>query len=127
RQGDLFIRKAAASTIEELVVALKELFDVPNHPVKVIGWRHGEKLYETLASAQELTTAEDRGDYFRIPMDSRDLDYSVYMTQGDVRSGSIEDFHSHNATRLDVAGIKALLLQLPEVREELRKWQERRA
>lgn len=123
RQGDLFIRKAPASTIADLVTALKELFGVPNHPVEVIGWRHAEKLYETLASAQELGQSEDMGDYYRIRMDDRDLNYKAYFSEGDQTTVQHEDYHSHNTQQLDVEGVKALLLSLPEVQTELSAWQ----
>ena len=119
RQGDLFIKKAGASTIADLVTALKELFEVPEHPVEIIGWRHAEKLYETLASAQELATSEDLGDYFRIVLDARDLNYKTYFSEGDTTTATHEDYHSHNTERLDVAAVKDLLLSLPEVRGEL--------
>jgi UDP-N-acetylglucosamine 4,6-dehydratase/5-epimerase len=122
RQGDLFIRKAPASTIADLVTAVKELFGVPDHPVEVIGWRHAEKLYETLASAQELAQSEDMGDYYRILMDSRDLNYQAYFTEGDQVTKTREDYHSENTERLDVPAIKTLLLSLPEVRAELEGW-----
>ena len=124
RQGDLFIKKAPASTIEDLVTALLELFEVPDHEVKVIGWRHAEKLYETLASQQELATAEDLGEYWRLQLDERDLNYSAYFSEGDTEhKPPQEDFHSHNAERLTVEGVKELLLSLPEVRAELESWQ----
>lgn len=119
RQGDLFIRKAGASTIQDLVTALLQLFEVPDHPVEVIGWRHAEKLYETLATAQELAQSEDMGDYFRIRMDERDLNYKAYFSEGERQVGTLEDYHSHNTNQLDVEGVKALLLSLPEVRDEL--------
>ncbi|WP_336096409.1 polysaccharide biosynthesis protein [Roseovarius sp. CH_XMU1461] len=122
RQGDLFIRKAAASTIKDLVTALLELFDVPNHPVEEIGWRHAEKLYETLATAQELTQSEDMGDYYRIRMDERDLNYKAYFSEGEHETVHHEDYHSHNTQRLNVEGVKALLLSLPEVQAELAAW-----
>lgn len=122
RQGDLFVRKAPAATIADLVAALTDLFGVPDHPVQVIGWRHAEKLAETLASAQELSTAEDMGDYWRIQLDSRDLNYSAYFSEGDELSPALEDFHSHNAERLDKEGVKQLLLTLDEVRGELASW-----
>ncbi len=122
RQGDLFVKKAPASTIGDLVTALIELFDVPEHPVKVIGWRHAEKLYETLASAQELTQAEDLGDYYRLQLDERDLNYNAYFSEGESVTSSVTDFHSHNAEQLDVAGIKNLLLSLPELQTELDLW-----
>jgi len=127
RQGDLFIKKAPASTIGDLVTALKELFGVPDHRVDIIGWRHAEKLYETLASAQELASAEDLGDYYRLQLDERDLNYSVYVSEGEEETHDYEDFHSHNAERLDVAGVKHLLTSLPEVQNELAEWRATRS
>ena len=121
-QGDLFIKKAPASTIADLVTGLKELFGVPDHPVEIIGWRHAEKLYETLASAQELTKSEDMGDYHRIMLDHRDLNYKPYFSEGEVEVASHDDYHSHNTERLDVAGVKALLMSLPEVQAEVAAW-----
>jgi len=121
-QGDLFIKKAAASTIEDLVTALKELFGAPDHPTEIIGWRHAEKLYETLASAQELSNSDDMGDYYRIRLDNRDLNYKPYFSEGDVNAVTFEDYHSHNTERLDVAGVKELLLSLDEVQAELSGW-----
>lgn len=122
RQGDLFIRKAPASTIADLVQGIKELFEVPDHPVEVIGWRHAEKLYETLASAEELSHSDDMGLYYRIRMDARDLNYKAYFSEGDQEIVAHEDYHSHNTERLDVEGVKQLLLTLPEVRAELEDW-----
>lgn len=122
RQGDLFIKKAAASTIGDLVDALKSLFNAPDHPVEIIGWRHAEKLYETLASAQELGTGEDLGDYWRIQLDARDLNYPAYFSEGDQLSVELEDYHSHNTERLDIDGVKALLMSLPEVRSQVEAW-----
>jgi UDP-glucose 4-epimerase len=122
RPGDLFVRKAPASTIEDLVMAIKELFGRPAHPVDVIGWRHAEKLYETLASAQELAEGEDMGDYFRIRMDARDLNYQSYFSEGDKDTLRYDDYHSHNTTRLTVPEIKELLMTLDEVRNELADW-----
>jgi UDP-N-acetylglucosamine 4,6-dehydratase/5-epimerase len=119
RQGDLFIKKAAASTVLDLADAVRRLFGVPDHPIDVIGWRHGEKLFETLASAQELQGADDLGEYWRIPLDDRDLNYGKYVDEGEARSPSVSDFHSHNTERLSVAEIESLLLTLPEVRAEL--------
>lgn len=124
RQGDLFIKKAAASTIADLVQALKNLFAVEDQPVEVIGWRHAEKLYETLASAQELSNSEDLQDYFRIRLDDRDLNYKVYVSEGDPETSHFNDYHSHNTTRLAVAEVEALLLTLPEVKAELAAWRE---
>lgn len=126
RQGDLFIRKAAASTIADLATAIVELFGVPDHPIEAIGWRHAEKLYETLATAQELGQSEDMGDYFRIRMDGRDLNYQAYFSEGEQETGQHEDYHSHNTQRLDVEGVKALLLSLPEVRAEVEAWKGRK-
>ena len=91
RQGDLFIRKAPASTIADLVTALLELFDVRDHPVEIIGWRHAEKLYETLATAQELGQSEDMGNYYRIRMDSRDLNYKAYFSEGEQETARHDD------------------------------------
>ncbi|MCF6445717.1 polysaccharide biosynthesis protein [Nereida sp. MMG024] len=118
-QGDLFIKKAPASTIIDLVEAIKQLFGVPDHPVEIIGWRHAEKLYETLASAQELGQSDDLGDYYRIKMDQRGLDYKPFFSEGDQQTVRLEDYHSHNTEQLDVEGVKALLLSLPEVQAEL--------
>lgn len=118
RPGDLFVRKAPASTVQDLGVALSELFGVePN--IKVIGTRHGEKLYETLATREELARAEDQGDYFRVLVDARDLNYSEYFEKGDVKENSLDDYHSHNTERLEVQGVKELLLSLPEIQAQL--------
>jgi len=114
RQGDLFIRKAPAATIADLVQAVKNCLKVENHPVEVIGWRHGEKLYETLASAQELGTAEDLGEYWRLQSDSRGLNYASYFSEGSDKTSTLEDFHSHNAKRMVVSEIEDLLMGLPE-------------
>jgi UDP-N-acetylglucosamine 4,6-dehydratase/5-epimerase len=118
-QGDLFIKKAPASTIIDLVQAIKELFDAPDHPVEIIGWRHAEKLYETLANAQELGSSDEMDEYFRIHMDKRDLNYKAYFTEGQQGTARIEDYHSHNTKRLSVNGVKELLLTLPEIQAEL--------
>lgn len=123
-QGDLFIKKAPASTIIDLVEAIKELFGKPDHPVEIIGWRHAEKLYETLASAQELATSEDLTDYYRILMDSRDLNYKPYFSEGVKETATFEDYHSHNTKQLTISEIKELLLSLPEVRAELVEFKE---
>jgi UDP-glucose 4-epimerase len=118
-QGDLFIKKAAASTILDLAKALTELFGVKDHPIEIIGWRHAEKLYETLASAQELSNSEDLGDYYRISMDQRDLNYKAYFSEGDQTTAQFEDYHSHNTEQLNVEDVKNLLLSLPEIQAEL--------
>lgn len=119
RQGDLFVKKSPACTIGDLATAMTRLFGAPGHPVQVIGWRHGEKLYETLASAAERAKAEDMGGYLRIPLDARSLNYAPFFEEGSPRVGELEDYHSHNAERLDVAGVTALLMALPEIRAEL--------
>ena len=120
-QGDLFVKKAPASSIADLVTAMKELFGVPDHPVEIIGWRHAEKLYETLASAQELASSEDMGDYYRIRLDMRDLNYKPYFTEGEHKVVLADDYHSQNTHQLDVAGVKALLMTLPEIQAELER------
>ena len=119
KQGDLFIKKAPASTIMDLVKAITELMGVPDHPVEVIGWRHAEKLYETLAIAQELTSSEELDEYYRIRMDQRGLNYKSYLSEGIDETIQYEDYHSHNTERLDVEGVKELLLSLPEVKSEV--------
>jgi len=119
KQGDLFVRKAPACTVADLAKALKNLF-AADIPVQVIGMRHGEKIYETLATREELARAEDIGDYYRVPMDTRDLNYSMYFTEGDTTESTLDDYTSHNTERLNVAGVESLLLTLPEVKEELK-------
>ncbi|WP_304513405.1 polysaccharide biosynthesis protein [Denitromonas iodatirespirans] len=118
KQGDLFVRKAPACTVADLTTALQNMFGA-TAPVKVIGMRHGEKLYETLATREELARAQDMGDYYRVPMDDRDLNYGKYFTEGDTREPEIDDYTSHNTERLDVAGVERLLRSLPEVQAEL--------
>ena len=117
-QGDIFVQKSPAVTIRDLAQALKELYKADNE-IKIIGTRHGEKLYETLASKEELVTAEDMGGFYRIRMDTRDLNYEKYFTEGNEQEVSYEDYHSHNTEQLNVAKVKELLLTLPEVRYEL--------
>jgi UDP-glucose 4-epimerase len=116
RPGDIFVQKAPASTVRDLAQALRELLRRDN-PVRVIGTRHGEKLYESLVSREEMARAEDLGGYFRIPADSRDLNYDKYFVQGETHISESEDYTSHNTTRLDVEGVKRVLLKLPEIRE----------
>jgi UDP-N-acetylglucosamine 4,6-dehydratase len=118
RPGDLFVQKAPAATIGTLAQALKELLGATN-PLRHIGTRHGEKLYETLLTREERAGVEDQGEYFRVPTDNRDLNYNLYISEGSKLVQGQEDYHSHNAKRLDVAGMKALLLKLPEIREAL--------
>ncbi|EMM1154600.1 UDP-N-acetylglucosamine 4,6-dehydratase/5-epimerase [Citrobacter freundii] len=114
--GDIFVQKAPAATIETLAIALKELMEIPEHPVHIIGTRHGEKLYEALLSREEMVAAEDMGEYYRVPPDLRDLNYGKYVEQGDQRISQIEDYNSHNTDRLDVDGMKKLLLKLAFIR-----------
>lgn len=117
--GDIFVQKAPASTIADLARAVKELFNAENE-IRVIGTRHGEKLYETLLTREEMVPAEDRGDYYRIPADTRDLNYDKYFTEGAQETSYGWEYNSHNTTRLDVAGIKELLLKLDYIQQELR-------
>jgi UDP-glucose 4-epimerase len=119
--GDTFIRKAAAATIGDLAEGLNELFGSPV-ATKIIGVRHGEKLYETLATVEELRQAEDMGDYWRLRMDSRDLNYADYFEVGVPEPTPVEDYHSHNTELLDREGVKELLLALPEIQDDLRRW-----
>lgn len=113
--GDIFVQKAPAATVQVLIQALLELMGKPEHEVREIGTRHGEKLYEALLGREEMACAEDMGDYFRVPPDARDLNYAKFVEVGEQRitqSTHGEDYNSHNTTRLDVAGMKALLLKL---------------
>ena len=116
--GDLFVNKAPSSTIGDLAVAIRELAGKENE-VKIIGTRHGEKLYETLCTREEMIKAEDMGDFYRIPADNRDLNYAMYFSEGESDIASIEDYHSHNTDRLDVEGVKQLISQLAYVKQEL--------
>ena len=118
-QGDIFIKKAPASTITNLVQGIKELFGEPDYPVETIGWRHAEKLYETLASAQELASSENMEEYYRITLDHRDLNYKPYFSEGDAKILAREDYHSHNTEQLSVTAVKEFLLLLPEIQAEL--------
>jgi UDP-glucose 4-epimerase len=124
QQGDTFVQKAPASTIGDLARALVELFQADNE-IKVIGTRHGEKLYETLLTREEMAHAQDLGGYYRIPADNRDLNYGVYFVEGEEQLSRAQDYHSHNTERLDVAGIKEKLLRLELVQTELASWQGR--
>lgn len=119
RNGDIFVQKAPAATIETLAAALKELFGKPDHPVRTIGTRHGEKLYETLLSREEMAAAGDLGRYYRVPPDLRDLNYGKFTEFGEVSISAAEDYHSHNTLRLDVEGTKSLLLQLRSLKAVL--------
>lgn len=115
--GDIFVQKAPAATIDVLVKALKEITRKPEHQVNVIGTRHGEKLYEALCSREEMFVAQDQGDYYRIPSDNRDLNYTKYNEEGEKDLSLIEDYNSHNTERLDVSGMIALLHKLDFIAE----------
>ena len=117
-QGDLFVQKAPASTVADLARALKELFGKDND-VNIIGTRHGEKLYESLISREEMAKAEDRGNYYRIPVDNRDLNYAQYFSQGEKKISHLEDYTSNNTEQLNIEQIKQLLLKLDYIKEEL--------
>ena len=118
KQGDIYVQKSPASTIEDLLKALQEIFCKANN-INVIGTRHGEKLYETLVSREEMVRAEDCGKYFRIPSDNRDLNYSAYTTDGLADISSAEDYTSHNTSRLSVQELKILLRSLDYIKTEL--------
>ena len=113
--GEIFVQKAPAATIETLAKALTALMGVPNHEIRIIGTRHGEKLYEALLSREEMVAAQDLGEYYRLPPDLRDLNYGKFVEHGEVRISEAVDYNSHNTTRLDVAGMSALLMNLPFV------------
>jgi len=116
--GDLFVNKAPAGTIGDLAQALKEICNADNE-VKIIGTRHGEKLYETLCTREEMVKAEDMGEFYRIPADNRNLNYNQYFSEGKEDVSKIEDYHSHNTEQLGVDGMKALLVKLPLIRKEV--------
>jgi UDP-N-acetylglucosamine 4,6-dehydratase len=118
QQGDIFVQKAPASTISDLAIALTKMFG-GNGDIKIIGTRHGEKLYESLVSREEMAKAEDRGRYYRIPADNRDLNYDKYILEGELEANEVDDYTSHNTERLDVEKICRLLYTLPYVRNEL--------
>jgi UDP-glucose 4-epimerase len=118
RQGDIFIQKSPASTIADLAQALREVFSCDN-PVKVMGTRHGEKLYETLVSREEMARAEESNRYYRVCADDRDLNYKKYFVEGDQKISTGDDYTSHNTHRLGVPEIKALLLKLDYIKDEL--------
>lgn len=118
QNGDLFVQKAPAATLDVLANALIGLYKSETE-VKVIGTRHGEKLYETLVTREEMAKSEDMGNYFRIPCDTRDLNYDKFFVEGEEKISRIEDYHSHNTSRLDVQGMQQLLLKLDIIREDL--------
>lgn len=118
RQGDIFVQKAPASTVEVLAHALKELFKA-DIPIQIIGTRHGEKLYESLVSREEMAKAEDMGRYYRIPADNRDLNYNKFFVEGELSIATLDDYTSHNTQRLDAEGVKQLLQKLDFIQEQL--------
>lgn len=116
--GDMFVQKAPAATVKTLATALIEMYK-SDSTLKVIGTRHGEKLYESLLTREEMVKAEDMGEYYRIPADNRDLNYANFFSEGEIDMNKIEDYHSHNTTRLDVDGMKKLLLKLDFINQEI--------
>ncbi len=120
KPGDRFVQKAPAATIATLAEAVKRLLKAEN-PIKVIGTRHGEKLYETLLTREEMMHAEDLGDYYRVQADNRDLNYNLYFSEGTPKAGEVEDYHSHNTRRLNIEEMTELLLTLPEMREAMER------
>ncbi|WP_100157742.1 polysaccharide biosynthesis protein [Proteus columbae] len=117
QNGDIFVQKAPAATINTLVNALLEITEKPDHKVNIIGTRHGEKQFEALCSREEMFVAQEQGNYYRIPADNRDLNYSKYFEKGERNLATIEDYNSHNTQRLDVKGMKELLRKLDFIRE----------
>ena len=117
-QGDLFVNKAPAGTIGDLAQALKEICNADNE-VRIIGTRHGEKLYETLCTREEMVKSEDMGAFYRIPADNRDLNYARYISEGKEDVAQIEDYHSHNTEQQDVQGMKRMLIQLEVVQDAM--------
>ena len=115
--GDIFVQKAPAATIEVLTKAILEMIDKPDHQVNIIGTRHGEKLFEALCSREEMFVAQDQGEYYRVPADNRDLNYAQYTEEGEKDLSKVEDYNSHNTQRLDVEGMKTLLRKLDFMRE----------
>ena len=120
KNGDIFVQKSPASTIADLAQALKELYSSSSE-IKIIGTRHGEKLYETLVNREEMVKVINEGDYFRIPADTRDLNYNKFFTEGESKVSQIDEYKSHNTKRLDVEGTKQLLLKLHSIREDILK------
>lgn len=120
KPGEIFVQKAPAATIEVLAKALTGLMEKPQHEVRVIGTRHGEKLYEALLSREEMVAAQDLGGYFCVPPDLRDLNYGKYVEQGEVKISAASDYNSHNTTQLDVSGMQALLMKLGFMQATLR-------
>jgi UDP-glucose 4-epimerase len=120
QNGDIFVQKAPAATIAVLAEALRQLLGRPDHPISIIGTRHGEKLYEALLGREERAVAEDLGEYYRVPPDGRDLNYGKFVDEGEMKLSESEEYNSHNTERLDVEGMKRLLLKLPFVERAAR-------
>jgi UDP-glucose 4-epimerase len=118
KQGDLFVQKAPAATVETLAKALIELYK-SDSKINIIGIRHGEKLYETLVNKEDMVKAEDMGDYFRIPADNRDLNYEQYYSEGIQDTFNLDEYHSHNTNQLDIEGMKDLLFKLPMIKRDI--------
>ena len=119
KNGDLFVKKAPASTIHDLAVAVTQLLQAKNE-IRIIGTRHGEKLYETLVNREEMTKAKDLGGYYRVPSDNRDLNYDKFFSNGDEKIASVEEYTSHNTERLNIEGTKKLLLKLDCIQEAMK-------
>lgn len=124
QQGDLFVQKSPAATIGDLAQALKEVFNA-NNPIRVIGTRHGEKLYETLCTREEMARAFDMGSFYQIPADNRDLNYGNYFEQGNIKTSSLNDYNSHNTVRLNITELKSKLLSLEYLKNELSTWDQK--
>ena len=118
--GEIFVQKAPAATIEVLANTLVKILGVPNHPINIIGTRHGEKLFEALLSREEMVSAQDLGGYYRVPPDLRDLNYGKFVEQGEVRISDAVEYNSHNTTRLDVQDMQNLLMKLNFIQRSLK-------
>jgi UDP-glucose 4-epimerase len=121
--GDVFVQKAPAATVELLASTMKNILGVPNHEVKTIGTRHGEKLYETLLTKEEMVKAIDMGEYYRIPADTRDLNYNQFFEEGEEVITEASEYHSHNTHRLNEDELTELLLNLREIQDDLKEFQ----
>ena len=119
KNGDIFVQKAPAATVEVLAQALRELLNVPEHPIRIMGTRHGEKLFETLLSREEMVSAIDLKKYYRVPPDLRDLNYGKFFDQGELAISKSDDYNSHNTQRLDIAAMKDLLLKLDFIKAQI--------
>jgi UDP-N-acetylglucosamine 4,6-dehydratase/5-epimerase len=119
KNGDIFVQKSPAATVEVLAETMKNMLGKPSHKVEVIGTRHGEKVYETILTREEMTNAEDLGEYYRVPADKRDLNYSQFLEDGEEVVTAAEDYHSHNTYRLNESELKDILLNLKEIQDDL--------